>query len=97
MDKDTYLSSSYNHSISVNERKNLSMTGVKKIESFDEKEFLIDSNMGHILIKGDDMELLKMDSVSGNISIKGFVNSFSYVDDLKKKSDEGSILGRLFK
>ena len=96
MEKDNYLNSSYTHSISIKERKNLSMTGVKKIENFDEEEFLLETVMGYLLIKGENLELLKMDSMSGNISIKGTFNSFVYVDDHKQKKEDG-IFSRLFK
>ena len=37
MDKDII---STNHSISITERKNIMITGVKKIDCFDEQEFL---------------------------------------------------------
>ncbi len=97
MDKDNLMSNSYNHSLSLNERKSLSMTGVKKIENFDDEEFLLDTVMGHLLIKGENLELLKMDSVQGNVSIKGLVTSFSYIDDMKKKNTENGIFSRLFK
>ena len=97
MDQDTFHIKSLNHSLNLVERKTLSLSGVKKIENFDEEEFLLDTSMGHLLIKGEGMDLLKMDSVSGNVSIKGFVHSFSYIDDAKKKDKENSIFNRLFK
>ena len=40
------------HKISINERKSIAITGIKKIISFDKEEFLLDSTMGIILIKG---------------------------------------------
>ena len=97
MDKDTFNMKSLNHNINLIERKSLAVSGVKKIESFDEEEFLLDTSMGHLVIKGEGLELLKMDSISGNVSIKGFINSFSYIDDVKKKNKENSIFNRLFK
>ena len=48
-------------------------------------------------ITGDNLELLKMDSVQGNVSIKGLVNSFVYIDDVKKKNSENGVFSRLFK
>ena len=97
MEKEEYLNNSYNHLVTLNERKSLTMSGVKKIENFDDEEFLLDTVMGHLLIKGEDLELLKMDSMAGSASIKGLINSFSYIDDIKKKKDETGIISRLFK
>ena len=96
MDKDTNITN-YNHSINIVERKNILVTGVKKIESFDNEEFLMETVMGFLVLKGDDLELLKLDTLQGNVSIKGFLKSFAYVDDATKKEKESSIISRLFK
>ncbi len=84
------------HSISVTERKNISITGVKKIDSFDNEEFLMDTVMGYVIIKGEDLEIVKLDTFQGNVSIKGKINSFVYTDNGVKKKDEG-FFGKLFK
>ena len=70
-----YNENNYNHTISLTERKNILLTGIKKIENFDDEEFYIESNMGFILIKGNDLELVKLDTMCGNVSIKGKINS----------------------
>jgi len=96
MDKDTSLPN-YNHSITIVERKSILVTGVKKIESFDDEEFLMETVMGYLILKGSDMELLKLDTLQGNVSIKGLLKSFAYVDENMKKDKENNFIGRLFK
>lgn len=96
MDKDHTINN-YNHSINVLERKNILVTGVKKIESFDDEEFLMETVMGFLVLKGEELELLKLDTLQGNVSIKGHLKSFSYLDDVAKKDKENSIINRLFK
>lgn len=96
MDKDQTISN-YNHSINILERKNILVTGVKKIESFDDEEFLMETVMGFLVLKGEGLELLKLDTMQGNVSIKGLLKSFSYVDDGVKKEKEANIISRLFK
>lgn len=88
---------SYNHSINILERKNILVTGVKKIESFDDTEFLMETVMGYLALKGENLELLKLDTMQGNVSIKGLLKSFSYLEDGIKKEKEASIISRLFK
>ena len=97
MDKNENNISSYNHSISLLERKNLVITGVKKIENFDNLQFLLETIMGFMVIKGNDLELIKLDTLQGNVTIKGNINSINYVDDSSKKHNEESIFNRLFK
>ena len=84
------------HTVSLIERKNIQITGVKKIESFDENEFLIETVMGFIIVKGCGLELLKLDTYDGAVSIKGQINSFIYVDEAKNNKED-SFLGKLFK
>lgn len=94
MDKDTTINN-YNHSINIVERKNILVTGVKKIESFDNEEFLMESIMGIILLKGENLEIVKLDTHDGVVSIKGNINSMIYDDGKKKDGD--TFLGKLFK
>lgn len=96
MDKDQTISN-YNHSINVLERKNILVTGVKKIESFDDEEFLMETVMGFLVLKGEGLELLKLDTMQGNVSIKGLLKSFAYIEDVGKKEKESSLISRLFK
>ncbi len=86
----------YNHGITLTERKNLIVSGVKKIENFDEEEFLMDTTMGMLTVKGEGLELIKLDTMQGNVSIKGKVNSINYNEDIKVK-EKDRIFNRLFK
>lgn len=94
MDKDLMTS---NHSISITERKNISITGVKKIDSFDSQEFLMDTVMGYIIIKGEELEIVKLDTFQGNVSIKGKINSLTYTESNNKKQKEENLFSKLFK
>ena len=94
MDKENLITS-FNHNITINERKNIIITGVKKIESFDKLEFNMETTLGVLIIKGNDLEIVKLDTYQGNITIKGKVNSLTY-DDKTKTKEEG-FLGKIFK
>ena len=84
-----------NHNITITERKNIILCGIKKLNSFDDTEFFIDSVMGAILIKGNNLELVNLDTYTGKLSIKGKIISLNYLDDNKNKND--NIISRLFK
>lgn len=97
MDKTDTTITNYNHGISVVERKNIIVTGVKKIDNFDNEEFLMETTMGYLIVKGEGLELIKLDTMQGNVSIKGLIKSFTYIDEGKPKDKENSIFNRLFK
>jgi sporulation protein YabP len=96
MDKDNTTINNYNHSVSLLERKTLVITGVKKIETFDKLHFILETTMGFMVIKGNDLELIKLDTLAGNVTIKGTIDSICYVVENKKKEEDG-IFNRLFK
>lgn len=97
MDKQDNGINNYSHGISLFERKNLVITGVKKIDNFDNTQFILETIMGYMIIKGSDLELVKLDTLQGHVSIKGLISSINYADENGKKEKEESIFSRLFK
>ena len=84
------------HEIKINDRSSIYLTGIKKINSFDNEEFLMESTMGIILLKGEGLEIIKLDTHDGNVKIKGKINSLNYIEG-KSKNKEESLLSKLFK
>ena len=97
MDKVQELDTIITHTIALTERKNITISGVKKIESFDNEEFLIETLMGFVIVKGEQLEIIRLDTYQGNISIKGKINSINYIDGINGKEKEDGIFNRLFK
>lgn len=85
-----------NHDVKINDRKNIIISGVKKIASFDSEEFIIETNMGVVVLKGQSLELVKLDTSEGNVKIKGKICGYNYMDG-KEKNKEESFISKLFK
>ena len=62
MDKVNEIGSSFSHGITIAERKSIIVSGVKKIESFDNEEFLMETTLGYLVIKGSELEIIKLDT-----------------------------------
>ena len=86
-----------NHEVKIIDRREIHLTGVKKITSFDHEEFLLETTMGVLLLKGSVLEILKLDTHDGNVRIKGKINSYQYIENGKGKAKEESFLAKLFK
>ena len=84
------------HEIKITDRSIISLSGINKISSFDDQEFLMESTMGVILLKGEGLEIIKLDTHDGNVKIKGKLISFAYIENMKKEKEE-SLLSKLFK
>lgn len=85
-----------NHEISVFARKDIMLEGIKKIISFDPEEFLLDTTLGMLLIKGNSLDIVSLDTNNGHVELKGKVNSFEYLDSNKKGKRDNSLIARLF-
>jgi len=84
------------HQVTLTNRKEMFIEGVKSIQSFDSSEFLIETIMGYMVIKGKGLMLGKMDNDNEELSIKGEVSAMEYVNANKDKTT-GGILKKLFK
>ena len=91
--KDILVSNQYGE-IKITDRKKANLTGIKKLVSFNPTEFVIDSLLGGIILKGDSLEIVKLDTNEGVLSLKGHVDSIVYTNNSQIKE---SILSRLFK
>lgn len=83
------------HEIKVIDRGLIYLTGIDRIISFDNEEFLMESVMGILMLKGENLEIVKLDTHDGVVSIKGNINSINY--DSENKKDKESFIGKLFK
>ena len=81
--------------IFLKNRKRMELKGVKKLDSFDKKEFLLDTNLGFLHVKGKDLSLGAMDMEKGELIIEGIINSLNYIDEAKEKKE--GFLKKLFK
>lgn len=82
------------HVVKIVERKSIIISGIKRVIDFDEKEFNLESNMGNIIVKGSNLEMIKLDTIDGNVSIKGTIDSINYME---KGKNGDSIMNKLFK
>jgi sporulation protein YabP len=85
------------HDITLTGRRELLVTGVRNIESFDSEEFLVETNLGFLHIKGNGLTLEKMDNENNELIIKGQMNSLTYVNNQGKKENKGSFFKKVFK
>ena len=81
--------------IKLIDRALIYLTGIDKIVKFDSEEFYMESVMGPLIVKGEGLEVVKLDTHDGVVSIKGKINSMVYENDNKK--DTESFLTKLFK
>ncbi|WP_059174205.1 sporulation protein YabP [Bacillus sp. FJAT-27445] len=69
------------HDVIMRGRRLLDITGVKQVESFDNEEFLLETAMGFLSIKGQNLQMKNLDVDKGIVSIKGKIFELVYLDE----------------
>lgn len=84
------------HDVIMRGRRLLDITGVKQVESFDNEEFLLETNMGFLSIRGQNLQMKNLDVEKGIVSIKGKIFDLVYLDEHSGEKAKG-FFGKLFK
>lgn len=84
------------HDIILKGRKQLDITGVKQVESFDNEEFLLETVMGFLAIRGQNLHMKNLNVELGNVSIEGKILDLVYLDQGQQGKSKG-FFGKLFK
>ena len=84
-----------NQNILVENRSKVTITGVEQVESFNENTIVLITIKGGIIIKGEGLNVGKLNIDDGNIKIDGIINGITYSD--KNLSQKGNIIGKIFK
>jgi len=77
-------------------RKLLEVSGVMNVESFDSEEFLLETEFGYLMIKGQNLHIKNLSLEQGLVAIEGLVNELAYLDTNSQGKPKG-FFGKLFK
>lgn len=81
------------HNIIMESRRLLNITGVNEIDSFDENMVVVNTCMGELTVKGNDLHVNNLNVQTGELNIIGEISAL-YYNVSKEKS---SILSKIFK
>lgn len=85
------------HKLLLQGRKLTELTGVKEVVSFDAKEVVLNTTMGALLIRGNDLFVKRLTVEKGEVELEGQVDSFVYTDKPGKAGEGDSLIKRLFR
>lgn len=84
------------HDVVMRGRRLLDITGVKQVESFDNEEFLLETVMGIMSIRGQGLQMKNLDVDKGIVSIKGRIFEIIYLDEHHGEKAKG-LFSKLFR
>lgn len=82
-----------NHNIIVEDRKKMTLTGVRDVLSFDEETVVLETALGRLTVKGSGLHIANFDTKSGDLFAEGRLYALVYTSEEKS----GGFLSRLFK
>lgn len=88
--------SNVRHQLVLAERERLTLDGVTHVESFDDREIVLETELGGLVVQGDDLHIKELNLEKGNLLVSGYVQSVEYLGDSLGKRGKG-LLARLFR
>lgn len=77
-------------------RSRLNISGVLDVLSFDDQIIIVETELGMLTVKGDNLRINKLSIDTSEVIVEGEIMSLSYSNkDLDKKNE--SFLGKIFK
>lgn len=80
------------HRLSLNERKELSVTGVTEVVSFDEETVVMRTGAGTLVVQGQNLKLKTLSPDGGQVNVSGSVSALLY----QQTREAGGWVRRLF-
>ena len=76
-------------------REKLSVTGVNNVLSFDDQVVIIETELGLLTVKGENLKINKLNIDTSEVIVEGRIENLSYSEHQTKS--EGGIFGKIFK
>lgn len=77
-------------------RGKLSISGVLDVLSFDDQVVILETELGLLTVKGEDLRINKLSIDTSEVVVEGDIYGMNYSEkEMEKKS--GSIIGKIFK
>jgi sporulation protein YabP len=83
-----------NQNIIVEDRNKMTVTGVEQVESFNDNTIILSTIKGGMTIKGEGLNISRLNLEDGSVKIDGAINGVSYTG---KEATSKNFIGKIFK
>ena len=83
------------HNAVLENRQKLLLSGVTDVDSFNEQEISLYTELGELTVRGENLHITEMSVESGDLSVEGDIQALVYGDKNRRK--KLTALGKLFK
>ena len=86
-----------NHKITMTNRRMCLLTGVKDVLAFDIHEVLLETELGMLTMKGEDLHVSRLSLDQGEVDVDGRIDSLVYSETNSYGQKGESLFARLFR
>ena len=94
--KNINVNSNIIQNIVLENRKKLSISGVNDVLSFDDQVVIVDTELGLLTVKGENIKITKLSLDTAEVIIEGEISNLSYSQSNQEKN-AGTLLSKIFK
>ena len=84
----------HKQNIIIEDRRLISLSGVDQVDSFNDNTIVLSTVKGRLSIKGEELNVSKLNLDEGKVEIDGLINSLTY---LSKEGEPKNLIGKIFK
>ena len=66
------------HKLTLNQREDLTMTGVTEVVSFDDTAVILKTHLGTLTVLGENLVLKTLSTEGGQVAVSGHVSALQY-------------------
>ncbi|MBR0490549.1 MAG: sporulation protein YabP [Clostridia bacterium] len=77
-------------------RQKLSISGVNDVLSFDDQVVMVDTELGLLTVKGENLKINKLSIDTSEVIVEGSIGHLSYSENTGEK-EKTSLISRIFK
>ncbi len=95
--EEKYTSRGGQHRLVIENREHTEVTGVIHVDSFDDEEVVMETELGLLAVRGENLHIKHLNLEQGEVTIDGYILEMAYADEKRSKVRGKNILERLFK
>jgi len=85
------------HNLMMENREKINISGVEHVNNFNDEVIEVVTTQGNLTIKGEDLDIKKLNLEDGNLSIEGNIISLHYTEKRDPRQKSIGFLGKMFK
>ena len=97
MVEDTKKITNVIQNIILENREKLNISGVLDVLSFDDQIIIVETELGLLTIKGENLKINKLNLDTSEVTLDGFVSSLAYSNSDTIKKNASGFISKIFK